>query len=161
MNKLIYKIIGVVHSPFKEPKNVPIQATASKGTVGTIELYPQYVEGLNDLEGFSHIILLYHFHLIKGCPLMVKPFLDDKLHGVFATRSPARPNKIGISVVRLTGIENNMLHIQDVDIIDGTPLIDIKPYVPEFDCRKTVKIGWLNDKISKLATTKDDGRFWK
>jgi tRNA (adenine37-N6)-methyltransferase len=161
VSKLTYKPIGVVHSPFKEPKNVPIQATAAKGTAGTIELYPQYVEGLNDLEGFSHIILLYHFHLITGCPLMVKPFLDDKLHGVFATRSPARPNKIGISVVHLSRIENNVLHIQDVDIIDGTPLIDIKPYVPEFDCRKNVKIGWFNGKINKLATTKDDGRFCK
>ncbi len=115
-----------------------------------------------DLDGFSHLILLYHFHLIKAdCPLMVKPFLDDQLHGVFATRSPARPKKIGISVVILTKIENNILHIQDVDIIDGTPLIDIKPFVPEFDCRKTAKIGWFTGKIGKLGITKDDGRFCK
>ena len=161
MSELTYNPIGVVHSPFKEPKNVPIQATASKGISGTIEIYPQYVEGLKDIEDFSHIILLYHFHLVKDCSLMVKPFLDDKLHGVFATRSPARPNKIGISVVHLTAIENNILHIQDVDIIDGTPLLDIKPYVPKFDCRKTSKIGWFSGKISKLSTTKDDGRFCK
>jgi tRNA-Thr(GGU) m(6)t(6)A37 methyltransferase TsaA len=151
----------MVHSPFKEPKNVPIQAVASKGTTGTIEIYPQYVEGVKDLEGFSHIILLYHFHLIKKSSLMVKPFLDDKLHGVFATRSPARPNKIGISIVQLNGIENNILQIQDIDIIDGTPLLDIKPYVSKFDYRKTLKIGWLTGKISKLETTKDDGRFCK
>lgn len=161
MSELTYIPIGVVHSPFKEPKNVPIQATASKGITGNIEVYPQYVEGLKDLEGFSHIILLYHFHLVAGCSLMVKPFLDDKLHGVFATRSPARPNKIGISIVQLNEIENDILHIQDVDIIDGTPLLDIKPYVPKFDCRKTTKIGWFTGKISKLATTKDDGRFCK
>jgi tRNA (adenine37-N6)-methyltransferase len=159
MSGLIYTPIGVVHSPFKEPKNVPIQATASKGTTGTIEVYPEYVAGLKDLEGFSHIILLYHFHLIKDSHLLVKPFLDDKLHGVFATRSPARPNKIGISTVHLTGIENNTLHIEDLDIVDGTPLLDIKPYVPEFDCRKTAEIGWFSGKINKLEITKDDGRF--
>jgi tRNA-Thr(GGU) m(6)t(6)A37 methyltransferase TsaA len=159
---LTYKSIGVVHSPFKEPKNVPIQAVASKGTTGTLEIYPEYAEGLQDLDGFSHLILLYHFHLIKeDYSLMVKPFLDDQLHGVFATRSPARPNKIGISVVSLTKMEKNTLHVQDVDIIDGTPLIDIKPFVPEFDCRKTDKIGWFSGKISKLEITKDDGRFCK
>ncbi len=162
MSVLTYKSIGVVHSPFKEPKNVPIQAVASKGTTGTLEIYPEYAEGLQDLDGFSHLILLYHFHLIKeDCSLMVKPFLDDQLHGVFATRSPDRPNKIGISVVSLTKIEKNTLHVQDVDIIDGTPLIDIKPFVPEFDCRKTDKIGWFSGKISKLEITKDDGRFCK
>ncbi len=161
MNELTYNPIGVVHSPFKEPKNVPIQATASQGIEGTIEIYPQYVEGLKDLEGFSHIILLYNFHLVKDCSLMVKPFLDDKLHGVFATRSPARPNKIGISVVRLAAIENYILYIKDVDIIDATPLLDIKPYVPKFDYRRTSKIGWFSGKISKLSTTKDDGRFCK
>jgi len=112
------------------------------------------VEGLKDLEGFSHIILLYHLHLIKDCSLMVKPFLDDKLHGVFATRSPGRPNKIGISIVHLTGIKNNILHIQDVDIVEGTPLIDIKPCVQKFDCRKNAKIGWFNGKIDKLDSTK-------
>jgi tRNA (adenine37-N6)-methyltransferase len=162
LSVLTYKSIGVVHSPFKEPKNVPIQAVASKGTTGTLEIYPEYAEGLQDLDGFSHLILLYHFHLIKeDYSLMVKPFLDDQLHGVFATRSPARPNKIGISVVSLTKMEKNTLHVQDVDIIDGTPLIDIKPFVPEFDCRKTDKIGWFSGKISKLEITKDDGRFCK
>jgi tRNA (adenine37-N6)-methyltransferase len=156
-----YNFIGVVHSPFKEPKNVPIQAAASIGTSGMLEIYPEYLGGLTDLDGFSHIILLYHFHMVKNGTLMVKPFLDDQLHGVFATRSPARPNKIGISIVRLKRIENNILHVQDLDIIDGTPLIDIKPFVPEFDYRKTTKIGWYSGKISKLETTKDDGRFCK
>jgi tRNA-Thr(GGU) m(6)t(6)A37 methyltransferase TsaA len=112
MNEVTYTPIGVVHSPFKEPKNVPIQASASKGTKGTIEVNPEYTEGLKDLEGFSHIILLYHFSLVKARSLLVKPFLDDNLHGVFATRSPARPNAIGISTVRFTRIENNILHIK-------------------------------------------------
>jgi tRNA-Thr(GGU) m(6)t(6)A37 methyltransferase TsaA len=161
MSAITYRPIGVVHSPFKEPKNVPIQAAASKGTKGTIKVDPEYIEGLTDLEGFSHIILLYHFSLVKGYSLMVKPFLDDKLHGLFATRSPCRPNPIGISIVRLTKIEGNTLHIQDLDIIDGTPLLDIKPYVPKFDYRRTTKIGWFNNKINKLKTTKDDGRFCK
>ena len=158
---LTYRPIGVVHSPFKEPKNVPIQATASKGSTGTLEIYPEYAEGLKDLEGFSHIMLLYHFHLVKCGSLLVKPFLDDTLHGIFATRSPARPNPIGISVVQLKHIENNTVYIQDVDIVDGTPLLDIKPYVPKFDERKAVKIGWFNGKINKLAKTRDDGRFCK
>jgi tRNA (adenine37-N6)-methyltransferase len=161
MSELVYKTIGVVHSPFKEPKNVPIQATVSKGIVGTIEIYPQYIEGLKDLEGFSNIFLLYHFHLTTGCYLMVKPFLDDKLHGVFATRSPARPNKIGLSLVHLLRIENNILHVEDIDILEGTPLIDIKPYVPKFDDRKNAKIGWFEGKLDKLNETKDDGRFCK
>jgi tRNA (adenine37-N6)-methyltransferase len=159
MNELIYKAIGIIHSPFKEPKNVPIQPIASTGISGTIEIYPQYLEGLKDLEGFSYIILLYHFHLITGCFLTVKPFLDDKLHGVFATRSPARPNKIGLSVVHLMRIEKNILHIEDVDIVEGTPLIDIKPFVPKFDNRKAAKIGWFSGKLGKLKEIKDDGRF--
>ena len=159
-NNLTYKPIGVVHSPFKEPQNVPIQASASQ-EAGSIEVYPQYVEGLRDIEGFSHIILLYHFHLAKDAPLLVKPFLDDQMHGVFATRSPSRPNPIGISIVQLCHIEANNLHIQGIDILDGTPLLDIKPYVPQFDHRNACKIGWFQEKIGKLEKTRDDGRFYK
>jgi tRNA-Thr(GGU) m(6)t(6)A37 methyltransferase TsaA len=161
LSEFTYKAIGVIHSPFKEPKNVPIQAAASKGIQGTIEINPQYVQGLTDLEGFSHIILLYHLHLVQTSSLMVKPFLDDKLHGVFSTRSPSRPNKIGFSIVRLQRIEGNVLYICDLDIIEGTPLLDIKPYVPAFDCVQAEKIGWFSDKISKLDVTRDDGRFCK
>jgi len=161
LNVLTIKPIGVVHSPFKEPKKVPIQSAASKGVTGTIEVFPEYIEGLKDLEGFSHIILLYHFHLIEVTSLTVQPFLDDHLHGVFATRAPPRPNHIGISIVLLRGIEKGILHIKDLDIVDGTPLIDIKPYIPKFDCRKTAKIGWLKGKTNKLQSTKDDGRFYK
>ncbi|MCW4023814.1 MAG: tRNA (N6-threonylcarbamoyladenosine(37)-N6)-methyltransferase TrmO [Candidatus Bathyarchaeota archaeon] len=161
MNKITYIPIGVIRTPFKEPKNVPIQAAASKDTSGTIEICPQYVEGLKDLDGFSHIILLYHFHLVTDCSLMVKPFLDDKLHGIFATRAPARPNKIGFSVVKLKKIEQNVLFVENLDIVDGTPLLDIKPYVPKFDHRETVEIGWFSSKINKLPETRDDGRFCK
>ncbi len=161
MSTITYKSIGIIHSPFKEPKNVPIQAVAAKGTRGTIELNAEYIEGLVDLQEFSHIILLYHLNLIRGFKLMVKPFLDQNLHGVFATRAPSRPNPIGISIVRLRKIQSNILHIEDVDIVDNTPLLDIKPYIPQFDNRKTRKIGWFNKKISNLPTTKDDGRFCK
>jgi tRNA-Thr(GGU) m(6)t(6)A37 methyltransferase TsaA len=161
LSEFTYKAIGVIHSPFKEPKNVPIQAAASKGTEGTIEIYPQYAEGLTDLDGFSHIIILYHLHLVQASSLMVKPFLDDHLHGVFATRAPARPNRIGFSVVRLQRIENNILHILDLDVIEGTPVLDIKPYIPAFDCVQASKIGWFSDKIDKLDATRDDGRFCK
>jgi tRNA-Thr(GGU) m(6)t(6)A37 methyltransferase TsaA len=161
LSEFTFKAIGVIHSPFKEPKNVPIQAAASKDTEGTIALYPQYVQGLTDLEGFSHIILLYHLHLAKDYALMVKPFLDDRLHGVFATRAPARPNSIGFSIVRLQRIEGNVLYICDLDIVDGTPLLDIKPYVPAFDCVQAERIGWFSSKIDKLEVTRNDGRFCK
>lgn len=138
---------------------MPIQANVSKGVKGTIELNSEYVEGLAGLEGFSHIILLYHLNLVKGYSLSVVPFLDQSPHGVFATRAPSRPNPIGLSIVCLRKIENNILHIEELDIVDNTPLLDIKPYVPLFDNRKTKKIGWLAKKIAKLPATKDDGRF--
>ena len=154
-----YKPIGVILSPFKEPKGTPIQAAAAWDVAGVIEIKPEYAAGLKDIEGFSHLILLYHFHLVKETSLVVKPFLDNEPHGIFATRSPGRPNAIGLSVVRLSKVEENRLHILDVDIIDGTPLLDIKPYVAEFDVRKAVKNGWFEKNVHKLATTKDDGRF--
>ena len=159
MNEIKYKPIGVVHSPFKEPKGTPIQPPGGKGIDGTVEVFPEYAEGLKDVEGFSHIILIYHFHLSKGLSLKVKPYMENELRGVFATRAPSRPNPIGISVVRLTRIEGNILHVRDVDVVDGTPLLDIKPYVPEFDVREVNKTGWLEKKVHKLSTSKDDGRF--
>ena len=159
MDEIRYKPIGIIHSPFKEPKGTPIQPTAAKGVDGAVEVFPEYVEGLKDLDGFSHIILIYHFHLSRKFSLKVKPFMDDQIRGVFSTRAPSRPNPIGISVVRLIKIEKNILHIRDVDIIDGTPLLDIKPYVPEFDVRVVDKIGWLERNVNKLPISKDDGRF--
>jgi tRNA-Thr(GGU) m(6)t(6)A37 methyltransferase TsaA len=138
---------------------MPIQPAGAKGIEGSIEIIPEYVIGLQDLEGFSHIILIYHFHLSKDYSLKVKPFLDDKPRGVFATRAPKRPNPIGISVVRLRKIVGNILHIEDVDIVDGTPLLDIKPYVPEFDVHKIVQTGWLSKKAAKAKIKKADERF--
>jgi len=161
MDVIKYKPIGIIHSPFKEPKGTPIQPTGAKHIDATVELFPEYVEGLKDLEGFSHIILIYHFHLSKHTSLRVKPYMDDELRGVFATRAPSRPNPIGISVVRLVRVQGNILHIQDVDAVDGTPLLDIKPYVPEFDTREVYKIGWLEKKVHRLSKTEDDGRFIK
>lgn len=128
---------------------------------GSVEVFPEYVEGLKDLEGFSHIILLYHFHLSGKPTLMVTPYMDSTPRGVFATRSPRRPNAIGISVVRLIRIEKNILHIQDIDIVDGTPLLDIKPHVPDFEVREVQRIGWLENNVQKLMDAKDDGRFSK
>ena len=158
-----YKQIGIIYSPFDNPKGVPIQSTSAKGINGKVEIFKEYQEGLKDLEGFSYIILLYHFHLAKNFKLKVKPFLDNDFHGVFATRAPARPNPIGISIVRLIKIEENILYIEDVDIVNGTPLLDIKPYVPQFDIKEVKKFGWLEKNIHKLNVLKDDGRFitWK
>ncbi len=159
MKKIVYEPIGIIHSPFKDIKGMPIQPTGAKGIAGTIEIYPEFAEGLKDLEGFSHIILIYHFHLSKGYSLKVKPFMDENLRGVFATRAPKRPNPIGISVVKLRKIEGNILNIEDVDIIDCTPLLDIKPYVPEFDVQEIEKIGWLSQKAEKVHKFKSDERF--
>ena len=159
MNTIEFKPIGVIHTPFKEPKGTPIQPKAGKGIRGVVELQPEYVDGLADLQNFSHIILIYHLHLSRGFKLKVVPYLDDEERGLFATRAPRRPNAIGLSVVRLDKIEKNKLYVRDIDIIDGTPLLDIKPYVPEFDVRAADKKGWLEKNVSKLPTSKDDGRF--
>lgn len=157
--KVTYTQIGIIRSPFGSPEGTPIQPKGALGVPGTVEVFPEYAEGLKDLEGFSHIILVYHFHLVKSSSLTVRPYMDDETHGVFATRAPKRPNPIGISVVRLERVEGNVLHIRDVDVVDGTPLLDIKPYVPEFDVRGVERIGWLEEKIRRLSKAKDDGRF--
>ena len=159
MDQISYRPIGIVHSPFKGPKGTPIQPSGATGVKATIEIFPQYVEGLQDLEAFSHIILLYHFHLSKSYKLKVRPFLDDAEHGVFSTRAPARPNPIGMSVVRLVRIENAAIYIQEIDIIDQTPLLDIKPFVPDFDTRNAERIGWLAKKAANAEKITDDGRF--
>jgi tRNA-Thr(GGU) m(6)t(6)A37 methyltransferase TsaA len=159
IREMTYHVIGTIHSPYRDTHGMPIQASAALGVEGSVELWSQYSDGLDDLDGFSHIILLYHFHLSKRYSLKIKPYLDHQLHGVFATRAPSRPNPIGMSIVRLIKIEENILHIQDVDIVDGTPLLDIKPYVAEFDVREVQKQGWLAGNISNLHQATDDGRF--
>lgn len=146
----------MIRSPFKDIKGMPIQPAGAKGVAGAIEIEPEYCDGLSDLHEFSHIILIYHFHRSSGYSLRVKPFMDDELHGVFATRAPKRPNPIGISVVKLVKVEGCNLFIEDVDIVDGTPLLDIKPYVPEFDDIKVERIGWLSQKAGKVYEAKAD-----
>jgi len=159
MNEISYKPIGIIHSPFKEPHGTPIQPAGARDIEGTVEIASEYVEGLKDIEGFSHIILIYHFHLSLGYLLKVEPYMDEESRGLFATRAPSRPNPIGISIVRLVKVDGNRLYIRDVDIVDGTPLLDIKPYVPEFDRRKVDRIGWLGKRVNKLSKARDDGRF--
>jgi len=157
-----YKTIGIIHTPFSKPEGTPIQPTAAKDVEGFIELFPDYLSGLQDLQGFSHIFLLYRFHLSKASSsLLIKPFLDDSIHGVFATRAPSRPNPIGLSIVRLEKIEISKIYVKDVDIVDGTPLLDIKPYINEFDFRDKTRIGWMEKRLALLSSTRDDGRFSK
>ena len=157
--KITYKPIGKIRSPFNKPEGTPIQPTAEESANGKIELLPDYKEGLKDLEGFSHLILLFHCHKAGEPSLTVKPFMEDKPHGIFSIRAPSRPNSIGLSIVQLEKIEDNIVYIKNVDILDETPLLDIKPYVPEFDRRDNVKIGWLEKNVSKLSSIEDDGRF--
>lgn len=138
--------IGIIHSPFKSKEDTPIQPPRSQAT-GKIEIFREYEEGLDDVDGFSHLILIYWFHKSQGYSLKVKPFLDTQLRGLFATRAPRRPNQIGLSVVRLLERKENILYVRGIDVIDGTPLLDIKPYVPEFEPEEEIKIGWLEGKI--------------
>ena len=142
------KPIGMIHSPFTETGQTPIQASRSLAT-GEVEIDPEYLDGLQDLESFSHIFLLYAFHCSSDFTLRVKPFLDHKEHGLFATRYPCRPNPIGISVGRLLSRVENILTIEGVDVLDNTPLLDIKPYVPDFDVRSEVRAGWYETRNKK------------
>jgi len=146
--KLELKPIGVIHSPYKVREGMPIQPSFSKES-GEVEVLKEYEAGLKDLGGFSHIIILYWFHKSGDYKLHVKPYLDDKLRGLFATRTPWRPNPIGLSIVKLMEIRGNILKVEGIDVLDGTPLLDIKPHVPEFDYRENVKIGWLEGKIKR------------
>jgi len=140
------KPIGVIHTPYKKMEDVPIQPCYSKD-VCEVEVFKEYEEGLKDIEGFSHIIILYLFHKSQDYELLVKPFLDSDRHGVFATRHPNRPNPLGISVVRLLERRGSILRVKGIDVLDGTPLIDIKPYVPNFDQATDTKIGWLEGRV--------------
>ncbi len=133
--------IGVIHSPYTDKSQTPIQSSRSQ-TLGKVELFPEFVDGLKDVDGFSHLILLYAFHCSTGFNLRVKPFLDNQLRGLFATRHPCRPNPIGLSIVRLLSRQENILTVKGLDVLDNTPLLDIKPYVPDFDERSEVRTGW-------------------
>jgi tRNA-Thr(GGU) m(6)t(6)A37 methyltransferase TsaA len=159
MDQISFKPIGIIHSPFTKIEGMPIQPSAAKGIKGHIVIREDFVEGLCDLDGFSHIYLLYHFHLSKSYNLKVIPFLDDEQRGVFSTRAPKRPNPIGLSVVKLNKIKLNVLDIENVDIIDGTPLLDIKPYVQEMDEVNQYKLGWLSKYRKDLKSKNSDNRF--
>ncbi len=158
--RICYTPIGVVRSPFTTREDMPIQPSGARGVSGSIELKEEFVEGLKDLDGFSHLYLLYHFHQSQGFSLTVTPFLDKTPRGLFATRAPKRPNPIGLSVVRMDRIEGSVIHILDVDVLDGTPLLDLKPYVPKFDAPKVdVRSGWVDNSAMKPEDIRADDRF--
>jgi len=140
--EITYQPIGVIRSPHTDPSRTPIQPRYADGFEGRVEIDPAFVEGLDDLDGFSHIVLLFHLHRAKSCRLKVVPFLEDTPRGVFATRAPSRPNPIGLSVVRLLRREGRVLYIGDVDVLDGTPLLDIKPHIPRFGVDGPIRSGW-------------------
>jgi tRNA-Thr(GGU) m(6)t(6)A37 methyltransferase TsaA len=142
------KPIGIIHSPYKAKEEIPCQGYKSNKT-GTITIFKEYADGLRDIGGFSYIWIFYYFHKAEKYKPFVKPFLDNNKHGLFATRYFNRPNPIGISLVRLIKRKDNILTVKEIDVLDRTPLLDIKPYVPEFDNRKNVKIGWLEGKIKR------------
>ena len=158
-NQIRFKPIGVIQSPFQDPVGVPIQPRAAAGVKGKIVLDPIYKEGLKDLDGFSHIILLFYFHRSGEGDLLVRPYLDDQKRGVFATRAPRRPNGIGISVVKLLRIQDNILEVENLDILDGTPLLDIKPYIPDFDDHGDVRVGWIDKHRDRIPGKQADDRF--
>jgi tRNA-Thr(GGU) m(6)t(6)A37 methyltransferase TsaA len=147
--------IGLIHTPFQRSKGTPIQSAVAGGAQGIVEVFPEFAAGLRDVEGFERLWLVYLLHRAAGPNLIVRPYLDTQEHGVFSTRSPARPNHIGISVVRLAGVEQNRLRVTDVDMLDGTPLLDIKPYVPSFDSFEGSRAGWYQGKSSRGALADD------
>jgi len=154
---IAFEPIGVIHSPFTEPKGSPIQPVSANSAAGMVELFPEFAAGLRDLVGFSHILLIYHFHRSRPHALSVVPFLDTQPRGLFATRAPNRPNPIGISLVRLERIDGCRLHVANIDVLDGTPLLDIKPHVPDFDCAPGARTGWME--AAAAGRTVADNRF--
>ena len=159
--KIELESIGTIYTEFNKIEGMPIQPTGAKGIKGTIEIKDKYADGLKDLDGFSHIHILYLLHKVNGYMLEVKPFMDNDTHGVFATRSPKRPNRIGSSVVKLNKIEKNTVFIENIDVLNETPLLDIKPYVPQLyeDTIDELKIGWFENNHEKARTQKSDERF--
>jgi len=154
LDPVTYRPIGVIRSPYTVAHEMPIQPVYTQGATGRAEVLPEFADGLRDLEGFSHVVLIYHFHRAAGVRLLVKPFLEDVERGVFATRAPCRPNPIGFSVVRLVRRDGTVLHLADVDVLDGTPLLDVKPYVARFDHREDVRSGWQDGIDEKTARTR-------
>lgn len=151
--------IGVIRTPFTELQGMPIQPAGASEVVGEVIIRPELVEGLQDLEGFSHIYLIYHLHLVTVTRLRVIPFMDTVSHGVFATRSPVRPSRLGLSIVELVAVEDNRLIVRGVDMLDGTPLIDIKPYIAAFDCPDNATSGWMCASRDEVVNKRSDKRF--
>ncbi len=147
----MYKPIGVIRSPHNRAEDTPIQPVFALGIRGSVEVLPEYEEGLRDLEGFSHIHIIYPFHCAGIPKLVVTPYLDYRPRGIFSTRAPCRPNAIGMSLVRLIEREGSVLYIEDVDVLDGTPLLDIKPYVSRYDTREEARCGWQDEVDEKAA----------
>lgn len=159
MKIIQYKPIGVIRTPFKVLAGMPIQPVGARRTRGIVELAADYEAALEDVEGFSHIILLYHFHRSRGYSLRVTPFLDSRQRGLFATRAPKRPNPIGLSIVHLVQITGLALTVEGIDVLDGTPLLDIKPYVPAFDRPRLARVGWLTGAQARARSHRADSRF--
>lgn len=159
MERPACKTIGVIRTPFSDPQGMPIQPAGAKEVVGTVEIAPEYAEGLQDLEGFSHLFLIYRFHRAARTELKVTPFLDTCEHGVFATRSPLRPNHIGLSVVELLEVEGSALRVRGIDVLDGTPLLDVKPYVAAFDHVEESRSGWMIASSEEVGRKRSDARF--
>ncbi|MEA1979244.1 MAG: tRNA (N6-threonylcarbamoyladenosine(37)-N6)-methyltransferase TrmO [Chloroflexota bacterium] len=157
--EITFKAIGLIRSPFQDLEAMPIQPTSKASGPGKVEIFPEYQDGLKDLEGFSHVILLYHMHAVREQSLTVTPFLDSSPRGLFATRAPTRPNPIGLSIVKLIRVEDSVLYVEDLDVLDGTPLLDLKPYVPEFDHRPEARIGWLENAKGEVKGKTADDRF--
>jgi tRNA (adenine37-N6)-methyltransferase len=151
--------IGIVRTPFATHEGMPIQTVAARDVQGRIELDPAYAAGLADLDGFTHLHLITHLHRTGAASLRVTPYLDTTERGVFATRSPRRPNAIGLSLVRLVRIDGSVLHVEELDLLDGTPLLDIKPYVPPFDERAGARYGWFEQRAQDVHTVRADARF--
>ena len=159
LESVTFHPIGIVHSPYKEKVGTPIQANFDNETPGTIEIFAPYQEGLEGIEGFSHIYVLYVFDRAKEAKLKVKPFLKDIEVGVFATRAPSRPNPIGLSIVELKAREGWLLRVAGLDILDKTPVLDIKPYVPKFDIREVTRLGWMEGVMEDASRHRADARF--
>jgi len=162
LQTICFEPIGVIYTPHVELVNMPVQPVGAKGVEGYIELHPELVEGLTDIEGFSHLTLIYHLHEVEGFKLMVKPFMDNKEHGIFATRSPRRPCAIGMSTVKLLRVEENRVHFEGADMLNGSPILDIKPFFRQADNRPDAVSGWLDEKHEKTAHVhRSDDRFVK
>lgn len=159
LEDVLLRPIGVVRCRFAELAGMPIQTAAAPEERARLEVLPAYADGLKDIEGFEYLLLVTHLHRVREERLQVVPFLDDQAHGVFATRAPARPNRLGLSIVRLESVEGRVLHFSGNDMLDGTPVLDIKPYVPRFDARETERVGWFAEQLARLAHTRADDRM--